>query len=523
MRKFCGSAMGWRWVLLAMAAGLAGCATPTVTTPANSTSAIAAHFETLKAMPARLSPFLRAMPKGADLHSHLGGAVYAESYIAWAITDGLCLVQDTRSFAPPPCDAKAGRPTAAAALADTTAYNVQVDALSMRNFEKGSASGHDQFFATFARFGAAGGRRGADMLAEAINRAGEQNVLYLELMMSPGMGEARALGRKVGAGLMADPPAMLAALRQQGLDDVARKADADTAALLAGARQLMGCDGGSPQPGCAVTVRFLAQVVRTAPLPEVFAEIALGLTLASTSPLMVGINLVAPEDDRISLADYSAHMRIIGALRGSFPRAGITLHAGELAPGLVPPKDLRFHIAEAVRVAGATRIGHGVAVLHENNAEALLAEMAQRQVMVEINLTSNDVILGVAGNRHPYTTYRAFGVPMALSTDDEGVSRIDLSGEYERAVRTYDLSYDEVKRLSRNGLTHAYIAGSSLWADAARAQPNAACADSPLGAEAPSATCAAFLRSSDKARLQWALEAAYRRFEDAVAAARTPR
>ena len=34
-------------------------------------------------------------------------------------------------------------------------------------------------------------------------------------------------------------------------------------------------------------------------------------------------------------------------------------------------------------------------ILHEDGAEALLAEMAGKGVLVEINLTSNDVILGV--------------------------------------------------------------------------------------------------------------------------------
>jgi hypothetical protein len=284
----------------------------------------------------------------------------------------------------------------------------------------------------------------------------------------------------------------------------------------------MGCAGAAPQPGCAVTVRFLAQVARTWPKEQVFAELALGFALAAQSGQTVGVNLVAPEDDRISLADYSAHMRMIGALRRHHPGVRISLHAGELAPGLVPPKELRFHIAEAVRVAGASRIGHGVDILHEDQPEALLAEMARRGVLVEINLTSNDVILGVAGADHPFATYRAFGVPMALSTDDEGVARIDLTHEYRRAVQTYGLGYAEIKALSRNGLTHAFIGGESLWRDAARAVPVDACRGDVLGDTTPSPACGAFLRASAKATLQWSLEAAYRRFEAAALASTTP-
>ena len=40
---------------------------------------------------------------------------------------------------------------------------------------------------------------------------------------------------------------------------------------------------------------------------------------------------------------------------------------------------------------------------------------------------------------HPLPVYLQHGVPVALSTDDEGVSRIDLTHEYQRAMTTYDL------------------------------------------------------------------------------------
>jgi adenosine deaminase len=35
-------------------------------------------------------------------------------------------------------------------------------------------------------------------------------------------------------------------------------------------------------------------------------------------------------------------------------------------------------------------------------------------------------VLGVSGKNHPFPIYRKFGVPVALSTDDEGIERIDL-------------------------------------------------------------------------------------------------
>src|SRR5262245_48165418 len=49
------------------------------------------HFDALKTDPVRLRGFLQAMPKGGDLHNHVTGAVYAESYIQWAAELGLCV------------------------------------------------------------------------------------------------------------------------------------------------------------------------------------------------------------------------------------------------------------------------------------------------------------------------------------------------------------------------------------------------------------------------------------------------
>ena len=113
-------------------------------------------------------------------------------------------------------------------------------------------------------------------------------------------------------------------------------------------------------------------------------------------------------------------------------------------------------------VAKADRIGHGVDVMYENRPYELMKDMAAKRVMVEINLTSNDVILGIEGKHHPFSLYRRFGVPVALSTDDEGISRIDLTHEYVRAVETYDLSYADLKHLVRNSLEYSFLPGASL-------------------------------------------------------------
>jgi len=482
----------------------------------NDETATAARFETLKTQrPAELTAFLRAMPKGGDLHNHLSGTVYAENFIAWAAADGRCLIVAQQVIAAAPCDAEAGRPPVAEAVESADAYNRLIDALSTRNYALREVSGHDQFFGTFARFGAAEGGRDGDMLAEAMVRAADQNIGYLELMLSPGMAGARALGARVGWD--DDFARFRGKLVTAGLPAVVGQARAAFTAMEARARAILDCGGRHP-PACEVAVRYLAQVIRVFPKEKVFAQTALAFALVETDPRIVGLNFVAPEDDRTALRDYSLHMRMIGALAAATPGVPVALHAGELTLGLVPPEDLRFHVREAVEVAGARRIGHGVDILHEDRPYDLLRRMADDHVAVEINLTSNDVILGVVGDRHPFETYRAHGVPLTLSTDDEGVSRIDLTHEYVRAVRSYDLGYADVKAFSRNALTYAFLAGDSLWADPRTARPVATCAPNRPGSGSPAAACAAFLAGSEKATAQWHLEAAFAGFEAGQAA-----
>ena len=77
--------------------------------------------------------------------------------------------------------------------------------------------------------------------------------------------------------------------------------------------------------------------------------------------------------------------------------------------------------------------------------------------MVEINLSSNAIILGVHGKNHPLATYLAAGVPVVLSTDDAGVSRINMTNEYFRAVHDQGLDYPTLKSIARNALIHSFL------------------------------------------------------------------
>ena len=498
-----------------------------------------------KANALALEAFLARMPKGGDLHMHLSGAVYAETFLKEAAADNLCVNPKTLSFAknaglakdPPkgPICADGSVP-AASVFQNQKLYDALVDAFSMRGFvASAGVSGHDQFFATFDRFGALDKSHAGEWLDEVATRAAAQNEQYLEVMQTPSFFELAPLWNSLGwpatpAGAKPDPEGDATGTSRAELDALRTKLLAgglrDEVALdvkefddaLAARKRIEHCGEASAAPACAVKIRFLYQVLRANPPQQVFAQTLLAFEVASADANVVGLNFVQPEDATLSMSEYNRQMHMLDYLQRIYPKVHISLHAGELAPGLVPPEGLKFHVREAVELGHAERIGHGVDVMYERNPRALLREMADRHVMVEINLTSNDAILGVVPPHHPLPEYRAAHVPVALSTDDEGVSRIDLTHEYVRAAMEYGLGYLDLKAMARTSMEHSFLPGESLWAkpdDFTRVK--AACAGQAVGAALPAtlptAKCRLLLGSSERAAEQWELERRFAAFE----------
>ena len=479
---------------------------------ANSESATARYFESIRKSPPQMLAFLKRMPKGADLHSHLSGAIYAESYMQWAADKGLCVHQVTTVLSQPPCDEAAGQVPVSQALSNAALYGKLIDSWSMRFWNYTVNSGHDQFFTAFGKFGPATYGQTANMLAEVVSRAARGHVLYLELMLTPDGGASSVIGQKVGWD--GDFNGTLNKLKSNAIDGAATAGIKALQDAEQEKNKLLKCGTSQADPGCSVTIRYIAQVSRNAALGQVFAQMVTGFALANDpNSKVVALNLVQAEDGLLSMQNFTLHMEMLDFLRKLYPKAHITLHAGEFAPGMVPPEGLTFHIRDSVMKGHAERIGHGVDVMYEEDPYALLKEMARRNVMVEICLTSNDAILGIRKEQHPLATYLQYGVPVALATDDEGVSRSEISREYLKAAEEQGLGYIQLKTMARNSVQFAFLPGASLWADSGKFISVAACKnDQPVGSSISNA-CKQFLASSEKAQLQWKLEEEFRSFE----------
>ena len=504
-------------VLLVALAG--GAVSPATLSPEART---AAYLDAIRREPAKLTIFLGALPKGGDLHHHLTGAVYAESYIAYAAADGDCF-DATFTIVPPPCDAAKGLSPATRALngesiANYEYRNLAIDALSARNFAPtpGDNSILVHFFKTFFKFDLVTNGHWPQMFAEVVHRAAIQHEIYLETMLSPDKFKELPLGDKVGWD--DDFDRLRAKLDAAGMPALVAESSRNLDDAEAGMRKILGCGGPTPDVGCGLTLRYIAHVLRDAPKQEVFAQIQLGFEVANADPRVVSINPVEPQDDNVPMRDFELHMRMFGYFHKLYPKIHLTMHAGELFPGVGLPEQMYSpaHIRDSIVIGGAERIGHGLDVLYERDPAGLLRMMARDHILVEDPIYIHELIgPGVVGG-DVLPTYLGAGVPVALATDDEGGARSDLTQTLMRAVQGYHVGYLGLKRMVRDSLEHAFLPGTDLWRSREDfTHMQLACAGQPLTATPSAPACRALLATSQHAAIEWKEEVAFAAFERA--------
>jgi len=468
---------------------------------------VALQFEALRQNPEELRAFFLAMPKGGDIHSHLTGAVYAEYLIDQSSAEGLCISLDNYTVSRKYCGSVNSEPVREA-YSNPKLYGQIIDSWSMRDSNLLDESKHDHFFNSFGIFGGATGNTSA-LVADIRSSAFRENVAYQEIMTGAGSGAAN-LGSTVGWD--DNLSRFYNKLVDNGLISVAQSLSDYINDTDSGSLRILKNRG---DPGSNVTIRYLLAGSRTLSKEKVFGQLAAAFYVANRSSLVVGVSLHGSEDNWASRENYSLQMKMVGFLHSIYPKVNIALHAGELNLGLVPTDDLRFHIKEAVEVAQASRIGHGVDIMWELNSDQILKEMARNRVAIEIMPVSNQLILGVTGKDHPFPIYFDRGVPIVLASDDPGLLRTDLSEQFVIIASEYPkIKYKDFKKFVRNSIEYSFLQGRSIWASKGDySKLVAECSRCSLGSKNPDAKCKAFLDSSEKARIEWKLEGDLAAFE----------
>lgn len=163
------------------------------------------------------------------------------------------------------------------------------------------------------------------------------------------------------------------------------------------------------------------------------------------SDYVVGVNLMGDEGLTSALdAAQFIYGKLLVENRSRSTGLHATIHAGELGD----ERNLRDAL-----VFGVERIGHGIQLL-EN---PLYLELARRQgIALEISLSSNEVLQVASIAKNPFLYFHRLGVPVSLSTDDEGMFLTDPNSECELAILQTDMEYSELKEMLLNSLKTSF-------------------------------------------------------------------
>jgi aminodeoxyfutalosine deaminase len=124
----------------------------------------------------------------------------------------------------------------------------------------------------------------------------------------------------------------------------------------------------------------------------------------------------------------------------------LTAHAGEAGPPESVWGALNLHVE---------RVGHALTAFHDPD---LVEELAQRQVPVEICLTSN-LRTGLCPNlnEHPAKSYFDHGVMITLNSDDPAMFGTTLAREYQLAQQTFGFTDEHLRELARNSFEASFL------------------------------------------------------------------
>jgi adenosine deaminase len=476
----------------------------------NSTQKVSDLFHSLKKDPQALRLFLLKMPKGGELHYHWDGSSYPENLAYDIRNDSFCYdaalvgVEAGDEFCP-----KKDKLNDFGDNPDL--YQKVVNNWSLTTNFANRVETNQHFFQYFLGTEPVTAKYSGRMLADERNRAATQHEAYMEMTYILDVPQMLLLGSQINDN--SSLKNMEQQLASSNVTSLVNDITKSTNDYYQQSQKILGCGTAQAQVGCKVKVRFLFSALRNFNSQTVFSELYVAFKVANQDPLVLGIDLVGPENSYNASRDYTLQMQMVHFLHQQFPKVHVRLHAGELSLEESPPNFMRYHVDQAINIAGAERIGHGVDIAYETNGLQVLREMARKHIAVEQLLTSNEKLLDIKGKDHPLPLFLRYHVPVVLSTDDEGILRTTLTNEFYKAVTRYNLSYAQIKSMVRNVGAYNFLPGKNLWRNLDAYQPVKMCAGNVLGSREPSASCQKFLASSEKAQLQWQIDGQLHQFE----------
>lgn len=199
--------------------------------------------------------------------------------------------------------------------------------------------------------------------------------------------------------------------------------------------------------GHTIRIGTLVTAMRHADRWDEIAE----LTLANRDNGVVGFDIAGAEDG----FPPSRHLSAFHTLRdANFPA---TVHAGEAAG--------YDSLAEAVHLAQAARIGHGVRLVEDISTDELGDDLGllahwirDRRIPLELCPSSNLQTGGAPSiAEHPVTRLKRLGFAVTVNTDNRLQSRTTLSRELTLLVEEAGWSLDDLRDVAVAAASHTFL------------------------------------------------------------------
>lgn len=433
-------------------------------------------FEEIKKNTPELIIFLKDFPKGGDLHNHSLGATFTEFVYEDAIKKNNWYDLRKNIFLNDFEYNNSDKNEKIISISEFKKFYTEnmLNSFSIRGWN-GLNDGAKHFFSTF--FSVLSSKREENqMILEIVKRNQIQNVKYLELISEAIPDEIKTI--YINA---IENYKTFDLNKMKEYCEILNNLDTEenllkVSSFLDERENFLNENGVSD-----FTLKYIPFLTRaSSSLAKFFAEAYCFMLYSIKDKRIAGVNIVEPEDAISSRENFEIHLEILRFIYRylsekymSSPRKiNLSLHAGELNLLRSPLEDMNDRICSTIfltrnkneqKFPYAKRIGHGVSIPWEENSINLLNFMSTNKIPVEICLSSNDIILGVKEDEHPFSLYKKYDVPMVICTDDEAVSRSNLTNEYLKAVKSFNLNYLDLKKLSRNSLEYSFLDGESLF------------------------------------------------------------
>ncbi|EPB74039.1 putative adenosine deaminase [Ancylostoma ceylanicum] len=197
-----------------------------------------------------------------------------------------------------------------------------------------------------------------------------------------------------------------------------------------------GIDEGSREHG--LVTRLLLSIDRRQSVEE--AEHTVDMAAAEPSGLIVGIELSGnPSIDGRKFLPVLQRARKLGLK--------VSVHLAEVADQLDEVEEFLLFRPD--------RIGHGT-YLHTQ--DRYIDVMLQNRIPLEICLSSNVMSMTTTTISDSHLRFwREKSIPFCICTDDKGLMDCDLSGEYYKASKAFDLTLNDLWDISKDALEMSFL------------------------------------------------------------------